>query len=320
MVKAIEVNRLISVLGDDVMGVSGPLDRAITHPASIYQAGTEEALTFCTADGKAAEELIRTTRAGVVVCSSAQPMDDLAETGKTLIAVKRPRLSFLRLLNAFFDQPKPRGIHPTAVVDSDAEIDPEAYIGPFAYVGKCQIGPGTVVYGHTHIYGGNVRIGKNVVIDAGAIIGTDGLGYERNEKGEFEYFPSLGGLIVEDDVEIRSGVVVCRGALEDTMIGRGTKIDKLAMIGREVVIGNHCFVASQCTVAGRTVIGDYSWISMQACIRDGGIKIGAQAFVGMAAVVTKDVPDGAAVMGAPAYPMDDFKKILKAVKNVAEVE
>jgi len=285
-----------------------------------YAEVSELAITFCNKIGADARELIRSTKAGVVLCCNDRSLAELAVRGKTLIQVRNPRLSFLRLIGAVFAEPRPRGIHPTAVIDPDAKIHPDVYIGPFTYVGKCEIGEGTVIYGHIHIYGGNVKIGKNVVIHAGTVIGVDGFGYARNEGGELEHFPHLGGVIIEDDVEIHSNVNIDRATLGNTIIGQGTKIDKFCHIGHNVVIGKHCVIIAHSMLGGSARIGDYVWIAPCACIRDGGIRIGAHALIGMGTVVTRDVPDGAAVMGVPARPIEDYKRILKAVKQLAGVE
>ncbi|MGB9880220.1 MAG: UDP-3-O-(3-hydroxymyristoyl)glucosamine N-acyltransferase [Anaerolineae bacterium] len=318
--KSIELKRVLEILGEAVVSVIGPSERVITHPAPIHEAQSEFAITFCKKVGPDAQELIRSTKAGVVLCADDQSLDELVTSGKTLIKVKNPRLSFLRLVNAIFAEPRPRGIHPTAVIDSDAKIHPSIYIGPFTYIGKCEIGEGTVIYGHAYIYGGNVKIGKNVVIHAYTVIGTEGFGFERNESDELEHFPHLGGVIIEDDVEIHSHVNIDRGTLGNTVIGRGTKIDKFCHIGHNVVIGKHCVIAAHSMLGGGAQIGDYAWIAPCACIRNGGIRVGAHAFVGMAAVVTRDVPDGAIVMGAPARLSEDYKKILEALKRLAGVE
>jgi UDP-3-O-[3-hydroxymyristoyl] glucosamine N-acyltransferase len=320
MTKAIELRRILQILGEEIMRVIGNVRRSVTHPAPIKEARNEFAITFCTKPDIDALELIRSTKAGVVVCRDNESLDELGDSGKTLIVVRNPRLSFIRLIKAVFAEPIPCGIHPTAVIDPDANIHPDVYIGPFTYVGKCEIGEGTVIYGHVHIYGNNVKIGKNVVIHAGTIIGVDGFGYSRNESNELEYFPSLGGVIIEDDVEIHSNVNVDKGTLSNTVIGKGTKIDKFCHIGHNVVIGKHCVITAHGMFGGSAQIGDYTLIAPCVCIRDGGIRIGSHAFVGMAAVVTKDVPDGVTVMGAPARPIETYKQILKAIKEIAGVE
>ena len=318
--EAIELRKVLEVLGEAIVRVIGTQERMITHPAPIHEAQNDLAITFCSKVGADALMLIRSTKAGVVLCADDQSLDELVDTGRTLVAVKNPRLSFLRLIKSVFAEPPLRGIHPTAVIDPEAKIHLNVYIGPFTYVGKCEIGEGTVIYGHVHVYGNNVKIGKNVVIHAGTVIGVDGTGYARNENNELEHFPSVGGVIIEDDVDIHSHVNIDRGTLGNTVIGQGTKIDKFCHIGHNVVIGKHCMITAQSMLGGSAQIGDYVWIAPCACIRDGDIKIGAHAFVGMAAVVTKDVPDGVTVMGAPARPIEQYKKVHSAIKQIAGVE
>ncbi len=113
---------------------------------------------------------------------------------------------------------------------------------------------------------------------------------------------------------------VDKGTLGNTVIGKGTKIDKFCHIGHNVVIGEHCVITAHGMFGGSAQVGDYTLIAPCVCIRDGGIRIGSNAFVGMAAVVTKDVPDGATVMGVPARPIEQYKKILRTVKEFAGVE
>jgi UDP-3-O-[3-hydroxymyristoyl] glucosamine N-acyltransferase len=163
-----------------------------------------------------------------------------------------------------------------------------------------------------------VRIGKKVVIHAGTVIGVDGFGYARNENDELEFFPHLGGVLIDDCVEIHSNVNIDRGTLGDTILGQGTKVDKFCHIGHNVVIGKHCVIAARSMLGGSAQIGDYSWIAPCACIRDGGIKIGSHAFVGMASVVTKDVPGGTTVMGVPAWHESEYKKMLKVLHHFIE--
>lgn len=313
----VTLKRVLEILGEAAVSVIGPTERIITHPAPISEARDELAITFCSKVGADARELISSTQAGVVLCADDPSLNGLVVSGKTLIRVTNPRLSFLRLIKDTFAEPRPRGIHATAVIDAEAAIHPEVCIGPFTYVGKCEINEGTVIHGHVHIYGGNVRIGKNVVIHAGAVIGVDGFGYERNESNELEHFPHLGGVIIEDDVEIHSNVNVDRGTIGNTFIGRGTKIDKFCHIGHNVVIGKHCVITAHSMIGGSAQIGDYAWIAPCACIRNGGVRIGAHALVGMGAVVTKDVPDGVTVMGVPARPSEEYRKILRAVRQLA---
>ncbi len=219
-----------------------------------------------------------------------------------MIVVEEPRLSFLRLVNALFAPPKPTGIHPTAVISPDAEIASNVYVGPFTYVGKCKIEEGSLIYGHVYIYD-NTRIGRNVIIHAGTVIGSDGFGYHRNKDGILEKFSHIGGVIIEDEVEIGSNVSIDRGTLGNTVIHNGAKIDNLVHIAHNVVIGKHTAVISHAMIGGSTQVGRYSWIAPCACLRD-GISIGDKTMVGMGSVVAKDVPDNATVMGVPAKPVN----------------
>lgn len=309
---------MLKILGDDVVRVIGPTERVVTHPAAIREAQSEQAITFCSKRATDTVELIRSTKAGVVVCADVQSLRELTNSEKTLVVVSNPRLSFLRVVQSFFAEPSPRGKHQTTVIDPEAKIHPNVYVGPFSYLGKCEIGEGTVIHGHAYIYSGT-RIGRNVIIHAGTVVGADGFGYERNESGELERFPHLGGVIIEDNVEIGANTCIDRGTLGDTIIREGAKIDNLVHIAHNVVVGRHAAVIAHAMVGGSTRIGDYAWVAPCACLRN-VISIGNRATVGLGALVVKDVPDGTTVMGVPARPAEEYEKILRAVKQVAGVE
>src|SRR5437868_2802108 len=125
----------------------GSTERIISRPAPIHEALDDSALSYCSAGRANALDLIRATRAGVVLCPSDISLEALADTGKTYIVVENPRLSFLRLVNVLYPQPRPRGIHPTAVIDPKAKIGKDVYIGPYSTIGECEIGDETVIQG-----------------------------------------------------------------------------------------------------------------------------------------------------------------------------
>lgn len=189
--------------------------------------------------------------------------------GKTLILTDSPRLFFIRALEIW--TPRIRGIHPSVEI------------------ADC------------------VRIGKNVVIHPGCVLGEEGFGFERNERGAYEIFPHIGNLIIEDDVSIGSGCVIDRGTLRDTIIKRGAKIGNLVHIGHNVEIGEDVIIGSKASVHGGAKIGNGAYIGPGARIRD-GIEVGEEALVGMGSVVTKDVPKNLVVIGVPAKADPRLKK------------
>lgn len=302
--------------GLPVERVVGSAERAVTAPAPIGEA-TETAFTFCSKPGEAGLDLMRRTRARVVLCAPGHDLATMDTAGKTFVIVADPRLAFLRIVGRLFTPPVPAGIHPTAVIEQGSTVHPAASIGAFAFVGTdCAIGEGTVIHGHVHIYP-RTRIGRNVTIHSGTVIGADGFGYQRNEKGELEKFPHIGGVVIEDGVEIGSNTSIDRGTLSDTTIREGARIDNLVHIAHNVVVGRHAAVIAHAMIGGSTIIGDGAWIAPSACLRD-GLRIGNGATVGLGAVVVKDVADGETVMGAPARPAAQQKAILAALGRLAE--
>lgn len=219
-----------------------------------------------------------------------------------------PRLDFLRVVGRFFAPPRPQGIHPTAVVSSQASIGQGVYIGPLCVVGNAVIGDNAVLHSGVHIYDG-VYIGRGVTIHSGTVIGADGFGYHRNEAGELEKFPHVGGVHIEDDVEIGANTCIDRGTLGNTHIKKGARIDNLVHIAHNVVVGEHAAVIAHAMIGGSTIIGDKAWIAPAGVLRD-KLHIGAAALVGLGAVVVKDVDNGEVVMGAPARPLKEYKALL----------
>jgi len=298
----------------------GEKDRVVTYPAAINDADGPEAICFAGATKSMAGAhkidalvKIRETKAGVIITSKDVAVSSDDFTSKTLILVDNPRLAYARVLRALFARPPNWGIHPTAVINDQADIHPNVYIGPYTVVGKSKIGEGTIIHGQVFIYD-NCTIGRNVVIYPGCIIGAEGFGFERNEQGEMEKFPQLGGLIIEDNVEIQGLCNLDKGTLGETVIGEGTKIDTASHIGHNTLLGKHCLVAAHTMIGAGIHVGDFSWISPSSAIRN-RVKIGTRSQVGIGAVVVKDVPPDTLVMGVPAQPADEFKRFLKKMKE-----
>ena len=283
----------------------------------IIEAGPRH-ITFCSSVARAPEDLLAGTHAALVIVDKGIAVDKphLAQAGvQAVVYSDNARLDFIRVVERFFTRVHPHGIHPITVISPAAKIAPDVYIGPLCVIGEAEIGAGCVIHSGVHIYD-DVHIGHDVVIHSGSVIGADGFGYQRNEAGELEKFPHVGGVVIEDNVEIHALVHIARGTLGDTVIGQGTKIDTYCHIAHNLKIGKHCAIISHAMLGGSVSVGDHSWIAPSACLRD-GIRIGSGVTVGLASLVTKDVPDKQTVMGAPARPIEEQKRLLRRLSDLA---
>ncbi|HEX2763431.1 MAG TPA: UDP-3-O-(3-hydroxymyristoyl)glucosamine N-acyltransferase [Allosphingosinicella sp.] len=301
-----------------ILGLSGDGDVEITHVSAL--AGVREgALTFLKAGS--VEEIPQALRGsgfgGALICRPAVAAG-LASGGQALLISDHPRLSFMRLSARYFPPPSPPpGVHPTAHVDPSSRVDPSASVGAFCYVGaNCSIGARTVVHPHVTLYQ-QVIVGADVTIHAGTAIGADGFGYERGEDGALEKFPHIGGVVIEDGVEIGSNTSIDRGSLENTILRRGCKIDNQVHIAHNVEIGENAVVIAQSMIGGSVRIGARAWLAPAAVVMN-QVSIGADALIGLGAVVTKNVADGAVMMGAPAVPEREFKANRAALKSLLD--
>lgn len=276
--------------------------------------GTEDSLVFIGAERKDKKELAEKTRAGIVITDPSTELRDELLQQRCFILVKDPRYIFAKIVNALFTKGIKFGVHSTASIHPGARIHPQSWIGPNVYVGESEIGEGTVITGNSYIYD-NVKIGKNVKIQAGAMIGGEGFGYLRGEDDEIINFPHIGGVLIEDDVEIGSNTCIDRGALGNTHIKRGARIDNLVHVAHNVVIGENAYIIAHAMIGGSTRIGDNAWISPSAVLRD-QLTIGERATIGMGAIVARDVPANEVWAGSPARPLKDFLELQKKLKEL----
>ncbi|MBT8248463.1 MAG: UDP-3-O-(3-hydroxymyristoyl)glucosamine N-acyltransferase, partial [Acidimicrobiia bacterium] len=247
------------------------------------------------------------------------PNMELEANGTAFIRVDSPELAFSKLLGVFHPEHKPNpGLHPTAIVGRGTRIGDGVSIGPYVTIGDdTVIGAGTQVGAHTHIdddvvIGRDCRIGAGctilhdtslgdrVRIYTGVRLGVDGFGYTPGADG-LTRIPQVGRCIIENDVEIGANCTVDRGALGDTVIGQGTKIDNLVHIAHNVTIGDHCIIVAQVGIAGSVSIGPGAHIGGQAGI-SGHLAIGRGARIAAQAGVFGDVPAGETYSGYPARP------------------
>ena len=298
----------------DISSVAGDSSRTLlaARPLSQPEKG---ALTFIK-PGVAGIDALVPRLSGMGVVCSAEHAAVLSKGDVTCLIAENPRLVFLRIVQRHFSLARPNpGIHPSAVVDATAVIAPDASIGAHCFIGEgSRVGARSILHPGVMI-GANVRIGADVIVHGGTVIGADGFGYERNESGELEKFPHIGGVVIDDDVEIGSNTSIDRGSLGDTVIGSGTRIDNQCHISHNVQIGRHVAVIAQSMIGGSCSIGDNAWLAPGALVMN-QIKIGKNATVGLGAVVVKDVPDGQTVMGSPAVSADQFRADRAALRKI----
>lgn len=197
-----------------------------------------------------------------------------------------PRMEEIAMINGAY-------IAKTAKIGNNCRIFPGAYIGGEVEMGdNCYIGAGTCLVGEIHL-------GNNVIIRENSVIGADGLSTDRDEAGRALTMPQFGGVIIEDDVQIGALTVVARGAIDNTILQRGSKVDNSTFISHNVVLGEDTFVVGETIMFGSSSTGNQVFISGNSTIRDGR-HIGEKSVVGMGSVVVRDVEAGAVVKGNPA--------------------
>lgn len=275
--------------------------------------------------------------------------------GITTIEVERPRLAMMKLIHLFYLPPDaPVGVHPTAVVHPEATLGNNVSIGanvvisrgvqigdntkilPNVYIGRdTKIGIGCFFHAGVNI-GDNIEIGNNVIIQHGASIGADGFSFvtetpnnienakqEGSIQGDYTQqkiykIPSIGKVIIEDDVEIGANSTVDRGTIENTIIKKGTKIDNLVMVSHNCQIGENCMIVSQVGIAGSSKIGDRVVLAGQVGLAD-HISIGNDSIVMAQAGVTKNFGPKSIIVGSPAVPRKEFIKQIKYGRETEEL-
>lgn len=297
------------LMADVVPLVSGWRDVAITTPSPIKETGSSS-LSFIKSVGSLPQDALDGPALLIAPEDAGMDTDMLAARGiACVVRVANPRLAFARAVNRFFLEPARAEIHPTAVISPDAIIGEDVSVGAYAVIGACVIGDGCDIQAGVRVYDG-VRMGRDVRVFANAVIGAEGFGYERGEDGLPVKFPQMAAVIIEDEVEIGAGTCVDRGALSDTRICRGAKIDNMVHVAHNVVVGEGALVAANAVIAGSTTLGPRVWVGPSACISN-GLHIGADASVSLGAVVTRDVSAGTRVTGNFAVEHSTFLRNLK---------
>lgn len=295
--------------------------------ATLSEAGPDQ-LSFIASD-KALKE-VPTSRAGLLLTS---PQRDVPGRPRLLVGEGQVWPVLAGLLTQFYPDPQPpAGIDPTALIDPSAQIDPSATVGPYCVVGpdcqlaakawlgphcivgsRCFIGEGTRLVARVTLVS-NVQIGARCLIHPGAVLGADGFKFELTARGPLK-IPQVGGIVIEDDVEIGANTCVDRAFLHETRIGRGVKLDNLVQIGHNVNVGQGTVMAAQVGVAGSSKIGVGCIMGGQSGVGD-NVTVGDRCILtGQAGVVSNAGP-GEMVSGIPHLP---YKQYMRSYAHFARL-
>jgi UDP-3-O-[3-hydroxymyristoyl] glucosamine N-acyltransferase len=303
MKKIVALRDIIKFLGSDVKIVYGNPFGVNVHYLKDPENVDEYTLDWIGVQKKEKQKIAENSKARVILVShDLQYSTEVEKQEKILLVVNNPKLALAQVGNEFFVNKLKPEIHRTAIVDPEAQIGIDVYIGANAVIGKCSIGDKTVIYPFVAI-NDDVVIGRNAIIKSGVRLGYEGFGFEKQEDGSLLKFPQVGKLIIGDFVEIGANTCIDKGALSDTIIGNGTKINNLCHIAHNVQIGKNVIVTSHVSISGSSTIEDDVWIAPNASLRGHQI-IGKGAVLGMGAVVVKDVPAGETWIGNPAHKLE----------------
>ena len=296
----VRAGELVAQLGGELLGDPDTLLRRID---GLDTAGPD-AISFLA--NPRLQPLLQTTEAG---CLIVQPALRAAVQGRAAaILSDDPYLYYARLSRWWAQRSRAApaaGVHPSAVVEPGARLHPQASIGAFAYIGRgAVVGAGAVVGPHSHVgadavigagsrvaaqvsIGDGSRLGERCVLQGGAVIGGDGFGFAP-AAGRWEKIEQLGAVRIGDDVEIGANTCIDRGALGDTVIGDGVKLDNLIQIGHNVQVGAHTVMAACVGVSGSTRIGAHCIIGGQVGIA-GHLRIVDRVQIGAGSKVTRSI-------------------------------
>lgn len=250
------------------------------------------------------EELISEMKEVLIILDSEIIVESLLYKDNAFIFCHNPKEVFFMILNHFFPQEKyKKSISPSSKIDGKI-VGSNVYIGHNTYIGKEVTIEDNVVIKNNVSIEGRVYIGKNTIIHSGVVIGTDGFGYFKNDKGQNMKVPHYGGVIIGENVEIGANSCIDRGTLDDTFIGDYVKISNLCHIAHNVIIKENCMITASCMISGSVVIEKDSYIAPGVTIRN-QLTIGKDVLVGMGAVVVKDIEDNKVVTGIPAKVIRD---------------
>jgi len=317
---------LAQLLGAEYRGTP---NAEITGVAGIEEAGAGQ-VTFVANPKYAA--LARKTKAGAVLVSP-----DFPEIEASTLRMKNPYLAFARAIEIFHPAPAyPPGIHATAVIHPTAKIGREASVGAYVVISEnCVIGDHATILPHVVIYRNarigdrffahahsvvreDCRLGDNVVLQNGAVVGSDGYGFAKDDEGRWHKIVQSGPAIIEDDVEIQANSCIDRASVGQTRIGRGAKIDNLVQVGHGSTVGENTLLCAQVGLAGSTHIGDNAILAGQVGVA-GHCHIGNRVIVTAQSGVGGNIEDGKVISGSPAYDNRQWLRVCAIMPRLPEL-
>jgi UDP-3-O-[3-hydroxymyristoyl] glucosamine N-acyltransferase len=283
---------------------------------------------------------VATTRASAVIAGT-----DLASAPCAILRARDPYLAFAACVDLFAPVGRPApGVSDLAWVAPDATLGDGVHVGAFAWIGPgVTLGARTVIHPHAVVCEGatlgedcvvhahvsvreRCRIGNRVIVQNGAVIGSDGYGFAPLPDGTYRKIPQTAPVVIEDDVEIGANTTIDRPAVGETRVAAGTKIDNLVMIAHGVRVGRNVMLVSQVGIAGSTTIGDGAILAGQVGVA-GHLHVGAGTRATAQTGIPNSLPDGSFVSGYPAIDNRDwlkssavFRRLPELKKAVAELE
>lgn len=329
-----KLGELATRLGAELRGNG---TQEITGVKGIEEAGPTE-ITFVANPRYTA--LAHVTRAAAVI---VEP--DFQEISAATLRIKNPYLAFSRALGIFYAPPAyPPGIHPTAVIDATAEVAEGAHIGPYAVVGpRVRIGPHATLLAHVVLYPGvqigshffahahsvvreNCILGDHVTLENGAIVGSDGFGFAKNEQGHWEKIPQSGPVRIGSRVDVQANATIDRATVGATEIGDGSKVDNLVQIGHGSRVGQNTLLCAQTGLAGSSAVGNDVILAGQVGIA-GHCTVGDRVILTAQSGVSHDVPPGKMISGSPGFDnrtwlraVAIFQRLPELVKRIGNLE